>query len=86
MIQHRSISQRLKRAKSPEAKHLTLDEWAKSWELEQMQVIASLGVAIKDGDFDRECILCGELKALSIKKFEALPKVLNTLIDATIFE
>ena len=82
MTQHRSISQRLKRAKSTESKRLTLTEWAKSWESEQMHVISNLGNAIKDGDFDRECILCGELKALSIKKFEALPKVLNLLIDA----
>lgn len=81
MTQHRSISQRLKRAKSPEAKRLTLMEWAQSWESEQMHVISKLGNAIKEGDFDQECILCGELKALSIKKFEALPKILNVLLD-----
>jgi hypothetical protein len=81
MTQHRSINQRLARAKSPEAKALTLKEWANSWQQEQMQLISAIGKAIADNDYDTQCILIGELKAVSVKKFEALPKVLLSLLN-----
>ena len=81
MAQHRSVTQRLQRAKSSEAKRATLQEWANSWQSEQMQLIRELGKAIADNNYDQECIKLGELKAASIKKFDALPRVLNYLID-----
>ena len=46
-----------------------------------MDLIVQLGKAVSAGDFDNECILVGELKAVSLKKFEALPKVLEILLN-----
>jgi len=80
MTQHRSINQRIMRAKSPEAKEQTLLAWADEWQTEQMQLLNRLGKAVEKGDYDSECIITGELKAMSIKKFAALPKLLMTLV------
>lgn len=78
---HRSVNQRLQRAKSKSSKQAVLDEWANSWQQEQAQLIRQLGKAIADDDYDQQCILIGELKTVSAKKFEALPKLLRTILD-----
>lgn len=79
-MQHRSINQRLKRAKSPESKAAALSDWAASWQNEQMMLIDKLGKANAKDDFDAMSILIGELRTMSAKKFEALPGVLSSLI------
>lgn len=83
MAQHRSISQRLKRAKSRDARQATLQKWTQAWQQEQSALIWRIGKAIADDDFDAACIAVGELKSVSVKKFEALPKVLEVLLHDT---
>jgi hypothetical protein len=80
MTQHRSINQRLARAKSPEAKQYVLLTWADEWQKEQMQLLSKLGKAVEQGEYDTQCIMTGELKAMSLKKFAALPKLLTSLL------
>lgn len=78
-MQHRSISQRLSKAKSTEVKHTVAQDWATSWELEQSNLIQQLGRAVKNNDYDALCVVTGELKAVTQKRFSALPKVLMAL-------
>ena len=79
MTKHRSISQRLARAGSLGVKTEIALDWAQSWHTEQMQLIHRLEQAIKKDDYDELCIVCGQIKAVSEKRFKALPKVLTTL-------
>ena len=78
-MQHRSISQRLKKAKSIEVRREILRDWSAAWQREQMELIGQLEQAIKHDDYDALCIATGQLKAVSQKKFEALPRVIETL-------
>lgn len=79
--QQRSISQRLKKAKSPEAKLATVMEWSQSWTDEHNALIKRLEQALSNDDYDTNCIALGELKAASTKKLNALPNVLITLLN-----
>ena len=79
MSSHRSISQRLQRAKSPELKQEIAQEWAISWYQEQMALIAKLEHAIQNNNIDQLCVATGQLKAVTSKRFDALPNVLNSL-------
>ena len=79
--QQRSISQRLKKAKSPESKLATVIEWSQSWESEHNALIKRLEQALSNDNYDANCIALGELKAASSKKFNALPNVLKVLLN-----
>ena len=74
MSQNRSISQRLHRAKSTEAKRQAALDWAASWEREQKQLCHDLGKAIAADDYDQLCIIAGELKAVSEKSLQRCKK------------
>jgi hypothetical protein len=78
--QHRSISQRLKRAKSIESKMEAAQDWAANWQREQEGLIRDLEQAISNDDYDQLCIISGQLKAVSQKRFIALPKVISALL------
>lgn len=82
--QHRSISQRLKRAKSVESKQEAAQDWAANWQREQAGLIRDLEQAISNDDYDQLCIVSGQLKAVTEKRFDALPKVITALIGADI--
>lgn len=82
MPPNRSISQRIKRAKSIETKREIIGDWANSWKNEQCSLIIRLGQAVKDNDYDELCIVTGELSAVTKKKFDALPNVFNLLMQA----
>lgn len=79
--QHRSITQRLKRAKSPASKLAAASDWAANWQQEQTGLIRDLERAVADDDYDQLCIASGQLKAVTIKRFTALPKVIEALND-----
>lgn len=76
----KSISQRLDRAKTAEAKVSTLVSWSKSWERETMGLISQLETVIQTHDYDRLCIATGQLKAVCQKHFTALPSVLTRFV------
>lgn len=78
---HRSISQRLNKAKSPEARKEVLADWAKSWEKETIELIRKLEQAIKTMDYDQLCINTGQLKAVAQKRFKALPNIFVRLAE-----
>lgn len=81
-MQHRSINQRLKRAKSPEAKAEAIAEWLSGWRREQNQLITALERAVSQDDYDNTCIALGQLKAVLDKKMVALPGVFAELLKS----
>ncbi len=82
MPKHKSISQRLKTAGTLELKLKIAHDWSLNWQREQSQLVADLGQAIKANKFDDLCIIAGELKAVTEKRFTALPKVLAAISGA----
>lgn len=78
----RSISQRIVRAKSLEAKRNTVLDWAGNWKEDHDKTIRMLERAISTNDYDMLCRAAGQLKVVGQKHFSALPKVLEHLIDA----
>lgn len=78
-MKHKSISQRLKTAKSIDTKKLVAQDWATNWQAEQTALIDMLGKALHKNNFDELCIAVGQLKAVTQKKFEGLTKVIEIL-------
>lgn len=79
MPKHRSIGERLSRAKSPEAREELLKDWVANWQADQMGIVRQFQHALQTMDYDALCIATGELKAVSQKRFPALERVLRTL-------
>jgi hypothetical protein len=79
--QHRSITQRLQRAKSPEARRAVVTDWAANWRNEQMGLIRDLERALKADDYDQLCIATGQLKAVSEKRLSGLACVVDALTN-----
>ena len=75
----RSISQRLKRAKSPEFKKEVALKWAAEWQREQCLLIRLLEQGISHDDYDLLCRTTGQLKAMSSKRLSALSRVIDLL-------
>lgn len=81
MTQHRSISQRLQKAKSKESKQITALDWAANWQSEYSGLIYHLEQAIKNDNYDEFCIATGQLKAIGLKRFTGLQSVIKLLSD-----
>jgi len=81
MVIRRSITQLLrKNYPRDEKKELALN-WAKKWQRDQTKCIKRLGQAVKNNDFDEQCISLGQLKEISEKQFIALPNIINALLE-----
>lgn len=78
-MKHRSINQRLNRAKSLDTKREILTDWTANWKGEQLILIKQLEHAISNDDYDQLCIVAGQLKAVTDKRFDALPKIFDKL-------
>lgn len=79
-MKHRSINQRLKRAKSNETKQEILQDWAENWQQEQLHLIKMIENAISSDDYNQLCTATSQLKAMSSKRFAALPKIFNNVM------
>lgn len=77
--QHRSITQRLSRAKSPEAKREAALDWAANWAQEQSGLIRDLESALARDNYDDLCRAVGQIKTVSEKRLQALPKVIEAM-------
>lgn len=77
----RSISQRLQRAKSPEARRDTLTEWAEGWEREQ-RLIGEMAVkAFTRADDQSLSRHLSHLEAMTSKRFMGLKHVIEFLTE-----
>lgn len=79
MTKHRSIGERLSRAKTIAVKQEVAQDWATSWRAEHDLLFAQIEQAIKRDDYDSLCISVGQLKVVNGKKFTALPGVITKL-------
>ncbi|MEC4091617.1 hypothetical protein [Pseudoalteromonas rubra] len=79
-MKRRSISQRLERAKSTDARLSLVSDWSANWQGEQESLIKAMEQAIRDDDYHALCRTLGQLKTVTAKRFEALPRVLEKLI------
>jgi len=79
---HRSISQILDRSKSAESRRAITINWSKSWENETMELIRNLEQAVRAMDYDQLCINTRQLKAVTQKRFGALPNIFMHLTKA----
>lgn len=79
MTKHRSIGERLRKARSPEARRQLLTDWAANWRADQMDIVRQLEDAIRAADHDALCSATGQLKAVTEKRFEGLTNLLRKL-------
>lgn len=78
---HRSISERLRRAKSPESRSAVLEAWVKNWEDDQMDVLAQIEAGIRHSDRDTLASAAGQLRAITDKRMAGLRNVLRILTE-----
>jgi hypothetical protein len=78
-FKQRSITQRLKRAKSTEAKTEVALAWAAEWQREQFALIRLIEQGISRDDYDLLCRTTGQLKEMSRKRLPALCRVIDLL-------
>lgn len=76
---HRSIGERLRRAKSPEARAETLAAWVDNWEQDQIAVVELIEEGVRTMDPDLLQPGAGQLRALTTKRMQALRNVLALL-------
>lgn len=80
MSKNLSISQRLKKAKSPAVKAEIVNDWANGWRAEQEALVQLLDRAARDGDWSAVVSAKGQLHEVTVKRFAGLPAVLDHLL------
>lgn len=76
-----TITGRIKRAKTKEARAKALTDWIESWDEDQNQVQKNLEIGLRTNNFDLLCRAVGQNKAIREKKMTALVGIFNTLIE-----
>ncbi len=76
----RAISNRLQKAKRPEALAEVVASWIANWEKEQSDLIDRLGAAVAQDDFDAQSICVGELREVTKKRFTGLRNVAKEML------
>ncbi len=79
MPKHRSISERLARAKSPEARASVLADWVADWEESQWYLLEQIEAALRTGNHNAGCIAAGAFKNQIEQRFDGLETVLRIL-------
>lgn len=78
-MKHKSIGDRLRRAKSADVKAEVARDWATNWQREHDDLVAQLERAVSSMDYDALCSITGQIKAVGIKRHGALPRVMAAL-------
>lgn len=79
---HRSIKDRIRRAKSNEVRREVLTDWAANWRSDQEDIVRQFERAVSRRDYDALASLTGQLKAVTEKRFEGLASVIDALTEA----
>jgi hypothetical protein len=79
MPKHLSISQRLSKASSPEARAEVLADWVADWEEAQWHLLEQIEEALSTGNYEASCIAAGAFKNQIEKRFDGLETVLRIL-------
>ena len=79
MSKRLSISQRLKKARSPKARAEVLNDWVADWEEAQWHLLEQIEEALRTRNYDAACIAAGAFKNQIEKRFDGLEVVLRVL-------
>lgn len=82
MPRSRAIGDRLRRASTPAVRATVARDWAVNWREEQAFLLARLDEALARSDVQGAREMARQLRAISAKRFSALPRVLASLIEA----
>lgn len=77
----RSIKQRMQRAKAPGLRLTVARDWAENWRADQSAVVADLSRARRATDWNGIDAGIAQLRAVTEKRFAALPGVLDALAE-----
>jgi hypothetical protein len=77
----KSISQQLRQYTTLARRQKVLAEWITSWQQDQFDLIKQLEQAIKTDNYDNLCIATGQLKEVTLKRFEGLNNVIKILLE-----
>ena len=78
-MSRKTVTERMRRAKSSDDRIKIITEWLDAWKDEQTKLCERLSLAIDIHDFDEACIVNGQLRAVTDKKFVALYNMLHVL-------
>jgi len=78
-MSRKTVTQRLQRAKTNDDQLKIITEWLDAWSNEQSKLCERLSFAIDIHDFDEACIVNGQLRAVTDKKFIALYNMLHVI-------
>jgi hypothetical protein len=78
-MSRKTITERIRRAKTNDARTELISQWLDDWKDEQTKLCERLSLAIDIHDFDEACIVNGQLRAVTDKKFVALYNMLHVL-------
>ena len=78
-MSRKTVTERMRRAKTNEDRIELITNWLDAWYREQTKLCERLSLAIDIHDFDEACIVNGQLRAVTDKKFVALYNMLHVL-------
>ena len=81
MAPRRAIGERLRRAGTLAVRREISNDWAANWWRDHCETVRHIELALAHGDIDQAGRYLGQLKALSGKAREALPRVFDALMQ-----
>ena len=81
---HKSVGERLRKAKSLEARREVGLEWAASWAEEHERALSAVERAVRMGDLANARLSVARLREHTDKRLAALPNVVEKLTDEDI--
>lgn len=78
-MSRKTITERVKRCKDSKTRIDIIMTWLNDWEVEQVKLCDKLPLAIGIRDFDELCIVNGQLREITNKKFTALYNILRVI-------
>lgn len=84
-MKHRSIGERMTRAKTLDSRREAALDWAANWREDHEETLALIERALQTGRISAAGQALGQLKALNDKAMSALPRVIEALADEDAF-
>ena len=78
---HRSVGEMLRKARTTPGKRKVALDWAANWKYEQTTILGRLKRALETGERGFLDRAIAELEAVTNKKLDALPRVIELLLD-----
>lgn len=79
---HKSIGIKVRSAKTQEGRIALSKAWLSGWQDEQTKLLARLDLAIEIWDYDDLCVVAGQLRELTKKRFDGLYSILPIISNS----